>query len=57
MTRSCGKLLSAKKLSGAERAGYIAVCDEDGALWLPGFPPRGAKSVNEAGDTVFCWLH
>ncbi len=48
MTRKVKKLLSEKKLSRDERTLLPILCDDDGIVWIPGFPPRdGTKYSGE----------
>ena len=48
MTRKVKKLLSDKKLTLDERAYLPILCDDEGIVWIPGFPPRdGLKPVSD----------
>ena len=43
MTRKVKKLFSDRKLSEYERKRRLLLCDDEGILWIPGFPLREAK--------------
>ena len=52
MTRKLKKLLSEKKIPPSERDSYPIVCDEDGIVWVPGFPVRDGMKCS-CGKKVF----
>ena len=48
MTRKVKKLLGDKKLTSEEKSLMPILCDDEGILWIPGFPPRdGLKQTGE----------
>ncbi|MBR6807826.1 MAG: tRNA lysidine(34) synthetase TilS [Clostridia bacterium] len=52
MTHKVKKIFSENKLSAIQRRTLPIVCDDNGILWIPGFPLRdGTYSGN--GDTVY----
>lgn len=54
MTRRLKKLLCAAHLTQAERDALPVLCDGDGVLWVPGFPPRdGAEASAQCAAPVF----
>lgn len=48
MTRKVKKLLSEKKIPVSLRDLIPVVCDDEGILWIPGFPPRERPEKNDA---------
>ena len=51
MTHKVKKLFGDKKLPADERAKTPIVCDEDGVLFIPGFPPRdGSAKQTDSED-------
>lgn len=51
MTRKVKKLFIDRKLTSEEKASLPILCDGEGILWIPGFPPRDGTS-GEDGLTV-----
>ncbi len=52
MTREVKKLFQAKKLTDAVRSSLPVLTDENGIVWIPGFPPR--DEGNRMRVTYFC---
>lgn len=50
VNRSVKKLLCDSGLTTAQRNSLPFICDDDGILWIPGFPPRGCGK--KSGDVV-----
>ena len=50
MTRSLKKLLSGYERDGFIRTGRPVLCDGNGVLWFPGFPPRDGEKT---GKTIY----
>jgi len=53
MTHKVKKLLSDKKMSLNERSLLPILCDEEGIVWIPGFPPRDDVKYTGDGDPVY----
>ena len=52
--RKLKKLLCDRKIPNDERDRIPVICDDEGILWIPGFPPRDGTAY-EPGDTdVIC---
>ncbi len=51
MTRKVKKLFIDRKLTSEEKAALPLLCDGEGILWIPGFPPRDGTAA-EHGLTV-----
>ena len=51
MTRRVKKLLSDRKVPLVCRNTLPMLLDEDGVVWLPGFPPRDGMTPTEDTDT------
>jgi tRNA(Ile)-lysidine synthase len=53
MTRKVKKLLSDKKMGTIERSLLPILCDEEGIVWIPGFPPRDDVKYTGEGEPVY----
>lgn len=53
MTRKVKKLLSDKKMEPAERSLLPILCDGEGIVWIPGFPPRDDLKYTGDGEPVY----
>ncbi len=51
MTRKVKKLFIDRKFTSEEKATLPILCDDEGILWIPGFPPRD-HTTGEQGLTV-----
>ena len=56
MTRSVKKLLWQKGVSAEDRINYPVICDEEGILFLPGFPLREDFN-NKSGETYIISIY
>jgi len=54
MTHKVKKIFSEKKLSANERETLPIVFDDDGIVWIPGFPVRDELSDGNGGDSYIC---
>ena len=52
MTRRLKKLLTDRKLSEAEKDALPVLCDDEGILWIPGFPPRDGTAYQADGAVL-----
>jgi hypoxanthine phosphoribosyltransferase len=52
MTRKVKKLLNSRKLTSREKELYPVVCDDEGILWIPGFPPRDGVRFEGEGEPL-----
>lgn len=59
VNRTVKKLLCDSGLTVAERDALPLICDDDGILWIPGFPPRGCgrKSGDEGTARSVCMVY
>lgn len=53
MTRKVKKLFGDKKISAFERALTPILYDDDGIVWIPGFPPRDGMKYDGIGDPIY----
>lgn len=53
MTRKVKKLFSDKKLRQDERRSLPVLYDEDGIVWIPGFPPRDGTRYRGDGEALY----
>ena len=53
MTRKVKKLLSDKKMGTIERSLLPILCDGEGIVWIPGFPPRDDVKYTGEGDPIY----
>ena len=52
MTHKVGTLFSDRKLPSEDRAQTPILADEDGIVWIPGFPPRDGLRWNGTGERL-----
>lgn len=52
MTRRVKKLLTDRKLTEEEKNKLPFLCDENGILWIPGFPPRDGTAFRGNGKEL-----
>ncbi len=55
MTRSVKKLLNEAKIPPDKRAVLPIFCDDEGILWVPGFPVRDNNAAGERQITLVCF--
>ncbi len=53
MTRRVKKLLSDKKMALNERELIPVLCDGEGIVWIPGFPPRDGLGYTGEGEPLY----
>ncbi len=54
MTHSLKKLFNSRKIPVEQRSHIPLVCDEDGIVWIPGFPPTDrVKKDNKEDNTIY----
>lgn len=51
--RSVKKLMQSRGIRGSARAALPFFCDDDGIVWIPGFPPRDGMSGGSGGLAFF----
>ena len=57
MTRSVSKMIAEVCADTVLRKRYPVICDEKGALWVPGHPPRdGCAADNTTREKICIWL-
>ena len=55
MTKKVKKLFSDKKLTSRERSALPVLYDDEGIVWIPGFPPRdGMKYEGDENSRPLC---
>jgi len=57
MTRKVKKLFSEKKYTASKRERMPIICDDDGILWIPGFPVRDGVAADKGDDAVFLFCY
>lgn len=51
--RSVKKLMQSRGISGKARARLPYFCDDDGIVWIPGFPPRDGAEGTDKGFSYY----